>query len=266
MEAGHEALIEPALAEDIGSGDVTTEARSHAGRRARARIEQKAHGCRIRAGGRGGDVPPPRPGLELARGAPRGRMARPAAGRLSSEMAGDARALLAARARGAQLPPAALGHRHRGPRRASSTSRDRRRCSTRARPRRGYASSKRQAVAAGGGQTTGWASYDAMLVKENHTAMAGGIGGGGAAGAGARRPGVSVEVECATLDDVAPRWTPARRICCSTTWTRARLREAVGRCGRRARRARGLGRHHAGQRCRRPRGLPALQFGVTWAT
>ena len=62
---------------------------------------------------------------------------------------------------------------------------------------------EKAAVRAGGGVSHRSGLYDAILVKENHAALAGGRGGGHAARAGrALRTGVTVEVECATLDEV----------------------------------------------------------------
>src|SRR5436305_14587555 len=60
---------------------------------------------------------------------------------------------------------------------------------------------EKQAVLAGGGHNHRAGLFDAILVKENHSAMAGGVGeatGRALAAAGA----LPVEIECATLDEV----------------------------------------------------------------
>ena len=44
--------------------------------------------------------------------------------------------------------------------------------------------------------------YDAILVKENHAALAGGVGEASRRALAAAPPGVAVEVECATLLEV----------------------------------------------------------------
>src|SRR5262249_34260472 len=60
---------------------------------------------------------------------------------------------------------------------------------------------EKAAVAAGGGTNHRMGLYDAILIKENHAAIA---GGGGAPGPRARdaQPELSVEVECRNLDEV----------------------------------------------------------------
>jgi nicotinate-nucleotide pyrophosphorylase (carboxylating) len=61
---------------------------------------------------------------------------------------------------------------------------------------------EKEAVRVGGGTSHRSGLYDAVLVKENHAALGGGVGKA-AASALARAPqGVTVEVECATLDEV----------------------------------------------------------------
>ena len=52
----------------------------------------------------------------------------------------------------------------------------RRRSSTRARPRRGCGCSRRRAVAHGGGVNHRIGLFDFILIKENHSALAGGVG------------------------------------------------------------------------------------------
>jgi nicotinate-nucleotide pyrophosphorylase (carboxylating) len=57
-------------------------------------------------------------------------------------------------------------------------------------------------VRAGGGVSHRSGLYDAILVKENHAALAGGVAAAGRR-ALAAADGVLVEVECTTLDEVA---------------------------------------------------------------
>ena len=62
---------------------------------------------------------------------------------------------------------------------------------------------EKQAVVAGGGTNHRAGLYDAILVKENHAELAGGVGEATRlALAAAARDGVPVEVECATLAEV----------------------------------------------------------------
>ena len=61
---------------------------------------------------------------------------------------------------------------------------------------------EKAAVAAGGGGNHRMGLYDAFLIKENHIALAGGLGKAVEA-ARTARPDLAVEVECRDLDEVA---------------------------------------------------------------
>jgi nicotinate-nucleotide pyrophosphorylase (carboxylating) len=61
---------------------------------------------------------------------------------------------------------------------------------------------ERLAVVAGGGHNHRFGLHDAMLVKENHAVLAGGVGPAAVAALALARDGVEVQVECATLDEV----------------------------------------------------------------
>jgi nicotinate-nucleotide pyrophosphorylase (carboxylating) len=61
---------------------------------------------------------------------------------------------------------------------------------------------EKAAVAAGGGRNHRMGLYDAILIKENHIALAGGLARAVHA-ARASRPDLAVEVECRNLDEVA---------------------------------------------------------------
>jgi nicotinate-nucleotide pyrophosphorylase (carboxylating) len=61
---------------------------------------------------------------------------------------------------------------------------------------------EKEAVAAGGGRNHRMGLYDAILIKENHIAIAGGLAKAVLAAREAR-PGLAVEVECRDLDEVA---------------------------------------------------------------
>ena len=114
---------------------------------------------------------------------------------------------------------------------------------------------EKRAVPAAGGHNHRAGLFDAVLVKENHAALAGGVGA-----AAARRPRGGAGRRCWWRSS-ARRWTrstrrspPGGRASCSTTWRSDDLREAVRACAR-PRRDRGLGRDHArdGPRHRRDR-------------
>jgi nicotinate-nucleotide pyrophosphorylase (carboxylating) len=62
---------------------------------------------------------------------------------------------------------------------------------------------EKQAVRLGGGVSHRAGLYDAILVKENHAAVAGGVAEAARRALAAAPAGVQVEVECATLADVS---------------------------------------------------------------
>jgi nicotinate-nucleotide pyrophosphorylase (carboxylating) len=61
---------------------------------------------------------------------------------------------------------------------------------------------EKRAVEAGGGRNHRMGLYDAILVKENHAALAGGVGEAARRALRNRPTGTPVEVECRTLDEV----------------------------------------------------------------
>jgi nicotinate-nucleotide pyrophosphorylase (carboxylating) len=62
---------------------------------------------------------------------------------------------------------------------------------------------EKEAVAAGGGQNHRMGLHDAILIKENHVALAGGVGEAVRLALDGRPAGAPVEVECRTLADVS---------------------------------------------------------------
>jgi nicotinate-nucleotide pyrophosphorylase (carboxylating) len=194
-------LIARALAEDVGRGDLTTEAVVDAGARARARIDQKAPGVvygldvaeavfrkldpeatfvRKRAEGEWLDDPPA----------------------TVLEVEGDARALLTgertalnflAHLSGIATATAAIVRGLDGTRLRVLDTR---------KTTPGLRALEKQAVAAGGGENHRMGLDDAILVKDNHIALAGGVGEATRRALARRPPGVAVEVECASLGDV----------------------------------------------------------------
>ncbi len=196
-----EQLVARALEEDIGSGDLTTEATVPAAARARARIMQKQPGIVFglpaarevfRQTGAGE--------LDLLMVEGQWRDAVPAEVALIS---GQARALLAAERVALNL----LGHlsgvatltarfveaaRAQGGRAAILDTR---------KTTPGLRALEKAAVRSGGGRNHRAGLYDAILIKENHIALAGGLG---AALAAARRaqPGQALEVECRDAAEV----------------------------------------------------------------
>ncbi len=189
-----------ALAEDLGAGDVTSEATVPEGTRARARIVQKQPGvvfglaavaetmrqCGVEdvdnlvvEGQWREDVPAEvalatGPAAALLAGE---RTALNFLGRLSGIATSTARFVEAVAGTGARI----LDTRKTTP---------------------GLRTLEKAAVAAGGGQNHRMGLFDAVLIKENHIALAGGLAKAVHASRVAH-PELPVEVECRNLDEVA---------------------------------------------------------------
>jgi nicotinate-nucleotide pyrophosphorylase (carboxylating) len=202
--------IERALAEDLGEGDLTTRAVVPEGARARARINQKEPG--VISGARVAQAVFQRVDPELAYMAhcPEGKWRE--AG-VVAEITGSAASILAAER-------VALNFLGRLSGVATLTARYVRavegtgvRILDTRKTTPGLRELEKEAVRAGGGVSHRSGLYDAILVKENHAVLAGGVGEAARlaqkAAAGLPDPGrrgtgaiVLVEVECATLEEV----------------------------------------------------------------
>ena len=198
LAAGLDDVVARALAEDVGPGDVTTRATVPPGARARARITQKEPGVifGLQAAERvfatlDPDVASTRLAAEgiWREGGPVLDLEGPAAalltgertalnllGRLSGVATATARYVDAVRGTGARI----LDTRKTTP---------------------GLRLLEKAAVAAGGGTNHRTGLFDAILIKENHAAMAGGVGAAVRA-ARAAAPELPLEVECRTAAEV----------------------------------------------------------------
>jgi nicotinate-nucleotide pyrophosphorylase (carboxylating) len=191
-------LVARALLEDLGAGDVTAEAVVPEGASARATITQKEPGVLF-----GLDV-----AAEVFRQTGAGELEAVAEGKWHdavpeavARVDGPARALLAAERTALNL----LGHLSGI---ATLTARfvgevegtgvgvlDTRKTTP------GLRALEKAAVAAGGGTNHRMGLYDAILIKENHAALAGGVGEA-VRRARQARPDLPIEVECRNLDEV----------------------------------------------------------------
>jgi nicotinate-nucleotide pyrophosphorylase (carboxylating) len=193
-------LIDRALREDIGHGDLTTAAVVPEGSRARARIVQKAAGViaglgvaeavfkRVdgdldwRASVEEGEWRDGGPVAEIEGRAASiltaERVALNFLGRLSGVATLTARYVKEVEGTGVRL----LDTRKTTP---------------------GLRTLEKEAVRQGGGVSHRNGLYDAILVKENHAAMAGGVEEASRRAVATAPPGVTVEVECATLEEVS---------------------------------------------------------------
>jgi nicotinate-nucleotide pyrophosphorylase (carboxylating) len=231
MDADLETLIERALAEDVGDGDATTAATVPEDARARATIVQKAPGVISGLEIAAGVFRRLDPSADLRLG-PEGRW-REAGVVLEAE--GDARALLTAertalnflgRLSGIATLTARVVSAVRG---AGGTARilDTRKTTP------GLRRLEKAAVAAGGGVNHRAGLYDAILIKENHAALAGGVGQA-VRRARAARPDLPLAVEVrddAEIDEALEAGAPRLLL---DNMTPEQVRRAVGRVAGRA--------------------------------
>jgi nicotinate-nucleotide pyrophosphorylase (carboxylating) len=192
-------VVRRALQEDVGPGDVTTRATVPPGARARARITQKAPGVVF--------------GLEAAEKAflaldPAVRLQRLCAegdwrdGGPVLDVEGSAAALLTAERTALNLLQRLSGVATLTARYVAAVEGTGARILDTRKTTPGLRALEKAAVAAGGGTNHRFGLFDAILIKENHAAMAGGVGEA-VRKARAAAPGVPLEVECQTLGEVA---------------------------------------------------------------
>jgi nicotinate-nucleotide pyrophosphorylase (carboxylating) len=192
-------LIDRALAEDIGEGDVTSRLVVPEQARARARIVQKGAGVVA-----GLDVARDvflrvDPALDWRGEAVDGSRGE---GRVLAQVTGGGRSILAAervalnllgRLSGvATLTAAYVEAVGDAPARILDTRKT----------PPGLRALEKRAVLAGGGLNHRAGLYDAVLVKENHSALAGGVGEATRRALGGAPRGMMVVIECASLDEV----------------------------------------------------------------
>jgi nicotinate-nucleotide pyrophosphorylase (carboxylating) len=217
-------LIDQALAEDVGAGDVTTSLLVPEGATGRAVLTQKAAG--VLAGLRVAEAVFQRvdPSLRWHAHASEGAWNEP--GTPVAEVAGASRSVLTAER-------VALNFLQRLSGVATLTARYVRevdgtgaRILDTRKTTPGLRALEKQAVVAGGGVNHRFGLHDAILVKENHSAMAGGVGEATRlALAGAA--GLAVEVECASMDEVREALEAGVPRILLDNMTNDELREAV---------------------------------------
>jgi nicotinate-nucleotide pyrophosphorylase (carboxylating) len=226
-------LVTRALAEDLGAGDVTTSAVVPAAVRARALVTQKAAGSVFGLEPAEETFRSLDPGVEVERLVAEGRWRD---GGEVLRIEGNARALLSAER-------TALNFLQRLSGVATMTARYVRAIEGVApRPPRildtrkttpGLRALEKAAVAAGGGVNHRAGLYDAILIKENHIAIAGGVAEAVRRARDAE-PGLAVEVECRTLAEVDEALAAGAQRILLDNMTPSELRAAVSRVGGRA--------------------------------
>jgi nicotinate-nucleotide pyrophosphorylase (carboxylating) len=192
-------LVARALAEDVGSGDVTGDAVVPADAMARARIVQKQPG--VLYGLTAADEAFSQAGADSFEGLVSEGVWRDEVRVDVATVEGPARALLAAERTALNLlchlsGIATLTARFvQAVKGAGAVVLDTRKTLP------GLRALEKEAVAAGGGRNHRMGLYDAILIKENHAALAGGVAS--AVEAARERGGLSVEVECRDAGEVA---------------------------------------------------------------
>jgi nicotinate-nucleotide pyrophosphorylase (carboxylating) len=192
-------LIDRALAEDVGEGDLTTLAVVPEGATARARIDQKAPGVAA--------------GLDVAakvfeRIDPRLRWRAHAAegewreGGALAEVEGDAGAILGGERVALNFLGRLSGIATLTARYVSAVEGTGVRILDTRKTTPGLRALEKAAVRAGGGVSNRAGLSDAILVKENHAALAGGVAQAARRALERAPAGTVVKVECATIDEV----------------------------------------------------------------
>jgi nicotinate-nucleotide pyrophosphorylase (carboxylating) len=212
-----------ALAEDVGTGDVTTEATVDSGARARALITQKAPGVVF-----GLDVTEAAfaaldPDVVTERLAPEGEWRD---GGPVLRLEGRARALLTAERTALNFLQRLSGVATMAARYVREVEGTGARILDTRKTTPGLRALEKAAVAAGGARNHRAGLYDAILIKENHIAAAGGIAE--AVGrARAAAPGLPLEVETRTLAEVEEALEAGAPWILLDNMSVAELREAV---------------------------------------
>jgi nicotinate-nucleotide pyrophosphorylase (carboxylating) len=192
-------LIRGALAEDIGPGDLTTRAVVPDGARARARIDQRAAGVPAGLAVAEAVFAQLDPELEWESRAVDGGWREPG---LLASVVGDAAAILAAERVALNFLGRLSGVATLTARYVQAVEGTGVRILDTRKTTPGLRALEKEAVLAGGGTSHRSGLYDAVLVKENHAALAGGVGEAARRALQNAPDGVVVEVECATLTEV----------------------------------------------------------------
>jgi len=223
-------IVARALAEDVGDGDVTTTATVPEDARARARITQKAPGVVF--------------GLDVAERTFRALDPEVAFERLTAEgqwreggpvlqIEGSSRAILTAERTALNFLQRLSGVATLTARYVQAVAGTGARILETRKTTPGLRALEKAAVAAGGGTNHRVGLYDAILIKENHAALAGGVGEA-VRRARAAAPGLLVEVECRTLAEVDEALAAGAPRILLDNMTVEQLRDAVARVDGRA--------------------------------
>jgi nicotinate-nucleotide pyrophosphorylase (carboxylating) len=228
--AGLADLVARALAEDVGSGDVTTTATVGAALRGRARISQKAPGVVYGLDAAEAAFRALDPGVQVSRRVEEGvwRESGPV-----MDIEGSARALLTGERTALNFLQRLSGVATLTARCVAAVAGTGARILDTRKTTPGLRMLEKAAVAAGGGTNHRIGLFDAILLKENHAAVAGGVGAA-VRQARAAAPGLSIEVECRTLAEVDEALAAGAPRILLDNMSTAQLREAVAHVAGRA--------------------------------
>jgi nicotinate-nucleotide pyrophosphorylase (carboxylating) len=192
-------LVARALAEDVGSGDITAKATVPADATATARILQKQPGV-VFGLDAAEEVFAQTGATSFERMAPEGRWNEDVPGDVAS-VSGHARALLAGERTALNLLCHLSGVATLTARFVRAIEGTRARILDTRKTTPGLRALEKAAVAAGGGRNHRMGLYDAVLIKENHVALAGGLGEA-VRRAREAEPEREIEVECRSAAEV----------------------------------------------------------------
>jgi nicotinate-nucleotide pyrophosphorylase (carboxylating) len=223
-------IVELALAEDLGTGDVTTAATVPARAHARAVITQKAPGVVFGLDPAEATFRALDPGVELERRVQEGVWRD---GGEVLRVQGLARALLSGERTALNFLQRLSGVATLSARYVEAIAGTGARILDTRKTTPGLRTLEKAAVAAGGATNHRAGLYDAILIKENHAAMAGGVGKA-VRRAREARPDLTLEVECRTLAEVDEALVAGAPWILLDNMSPSQLREAVARVGGRA--------------------------------
>lgn len=223
-------IVAHALAEDLGDGDVTSEATVPEGARAHAEITQKAPGVVFGLAAVSETFRALDPAVEVQPLTAEG-MWREGGPALSVE--GAARAILSAERTALNFLQRLSGVATMTARYVRAIEGTGARILDTRKTTPGLRALEKAAVAAGGGTNHRAGLYDAVLIKENHAALAGGVGEA-VNRARARWPDLLIQVECRTPEEIDEALAAGAPRLLLDNMTVAELRAAVRHVGGRA--------------------------------
>ncbi|MEX2413051.1 MAG: carboxylating nicotinate-nucleotide diphosphorylase [Thermoleophilaceae bacterium] len=193
-------LIQRALAEDVGGGDLTSRAVVPEGSRARGSVVAKADGVLAGVELAAATFAAVDPALEVeARASDGGSVG---AGAELLAVAGDARAILAAERVALNFLGRLSGIATLTARYVAAVAGTGARILDTRKTTPGLRALEKAAVVAGGGTSHRFGLYDAILIKENHVRVAGGVGEAVRRALAAAGEGIPVEVEVESLAEL----------------------------------------------------------------